>query len=154
MLVSTPRTWVVWNGFSPPRTSRHTGALFRGCSCCRCACSCAVSAATAHAGASANMKNTDIRRSVARMSRIPTMRPSYRFLVTGTRGAAGILVLAFVPLLDGVFPGQLVSLELVVLPRQAIGLALVLALLVDGDRGLLAAARCHRGQSHGRRYRQ
>src|SRR5262245_31484289 len=85
------------------------------------------------------------------MSRMPTMRSSS---LLGRGRAAGILVLPFVTLLDGVFPGYLVSLELGVVPGLRIGLTLILALLVNGDRGLLAAPGQTPRERHGHRYDQ
>src|SRR5262249_42836835 len=69
----------------------------------------------------------------------------------GRGRAARILVLPFVALRDRGFPRILVAVEPGVVPGLSVGLALVLALLVDGDRGLLSAARDAQRQRRARR---
>src|SRR5688572_12131033 len=155
-LVSGPLTCVVWYALmSPERTSRHTGALLSGCVRCRCtsagwpcaapgccaapcwagtACCCAGAGCWAHAAGTTRIESAT-RSRAHHCARIICM-----FLPLGLlRADAQILVLGVVASLDRFFPLGLVVVERLALPRQIVGLALVLALFVYGHVRFLAA---------------
>src|SRR3954470_12536413 len=159
--VSRPRTVVVVYGpDSPRRTSRHTGALFPGWVTERCCC--ALAGSSDPAGGFCCCANA----APATISE----RHSNRSFIAVPRAAplavdALVFVLPELALPDRILPARTVALgplaaaqlrqRRIVVPRAIVGLALVLALLVDHDLLLLAAgAQCgncgqHRRQDEG-----
>src|SRR5262245_16911903 len=155
----------------PLRTSRHTGALLPGCVAWRFCCSWVLDSGAGCAAGCADAKPAQSESTTARQSlerfdiRPPNKWPDcgpdcfpapYSLLVD-----ALVLVLGKLPVLDLLFPARAVPLvpfaatqfrdRRIVVPRAPVGLALILALLVDRHLRLLAAgARAHGKKSSGR----
>src|SRR5438067_7539679 len=143
--VSRPRTVVVVYGpTSPLRTSRHTGALLPGCVTARCCCALIGSSAPGGGFCCCASAVPAISRDSNTMSRLIAL------LGRTLLADAPVFVLGELALLDRLFPAHAIALRplaaaqlgdrRVVVPGAAVGLALVLALLVDDDLLLLAAA--------------
>src|SRR5690606_12952199 len=136
--VSGPRTVVKWA--SPERTARHTGALLPGRSACRSACAsaldsvCAARCACTGVAATSRARSQNTRTSSnGHLSRLKIV-----FMVASSLGAV-VLVLTPRTVLQRGLPRRPVALEGRPIPGRGVGLALVGALLVDGDLGLFAA---------------
>src|SRR5690242_9396821 len=145
---SGPRTLeVVYGPASPERTSRHTGALLPGWVTARSCCalmrfsSCGTCWLCVCANATpARASESKRKRSLIAVPCLPTLLAD-----------APVFVLRELALLDRLFPAHAIALvplaaaELghrrVVVPGAVVGLALVLALLVDDNLLLLAACR-------------
>src|SRR5919206_4214578 len=144
--VSRPRALVVVYGPAPPeRTSRHTGALLPGCVTARSCCawtrfsSCGTCWLCVCANAApASVSESRRKRSLIAIPRLPPLLAD-----------APVFVLRELALLDRLFPAHAIALvplataqlrhRRVVVPGAVVGLALVLALLVDDDLLFFAA---------------
>src|SRR6185503_5984467 len=148
--VSRPRTVVVVYFGSPERTCLQTSELFPGCVVCRCCCALMGSSGSGPGPCWASA-------TVVPASKASAAKPYLRLPITRTPlttvpallADALVLVLGELPVLDLIFPARAVPLVplaaaqldhgRIVVPRSRVGLALVLALLVDDDLLLLAA---------------
>src|SRR5262249_34104984 len=146
----------------PLRTSRHTGALLPGWVAWRFCCSCTFdgSAAPGCAAGCAEARPVQSESPTTRQSleRID-IRPPTLFLTDALLADPLVLVLGELPVLDLLFPARAIPLvplaaaqlrdRRIVVPGPPVGLALVLALLVDDDLRLLAAGAYTHGEKSG-----
>src|SRR4051812_20034631 len=131
-LVSRPGMLV--NAGCPERTSRQTGALFSGWVCCRCCSACGPDAGGC-CGACASAAPPATSETAA--NKLQKKRMPILLLIAD----ALVFVLPVVARLDLVLPAHAIALgplpaavpKRLVVPGTTVGLALILALLVDHD---------------------